>query len=126
MTNQKQNQNKTMNNNTIRNVFMTLNNKLIPLITIFQDKHKSIILFTKYTTIILFTLFIIENIFIQAADKLGDIIKTAVYKLRREIATNTAQIEKQEKQVKALNNQLTQQAEQLKAHNEQLEKQKTK
>ena len=103
-----------MNNNTIRNMFITANNELIPLITIPRDK---------YTTMILFTLFIMVNIFIQAADKLGDKIEAAVYKLRAEIATKTAQLEKQAEQIKALNDQIEKQAEQLKALNNQLEKQ---
>ena len=106
-----------MNNNTIRNMFVTANNELFPLITIPRDK---------YTTMILFTLFIMVNIFIQAADKLGDKIEAAVYKLRAEIATKNAQLEKQAEQLKALNNQLEKQTEQLKALNEQLEKQETK
>jgi septal ring factor EnvC (AmiA/AmiB activator) len=106
-----------MNNNTIRNMFVTANNELIPLFTIPRDK---------YTTMILFTLFIMVNIFIQAADKLGDKIEAAVYKLRAEIATKNTQIEKQAEQLKALNNQIEKQAEQLKALNAQIEKQETK
>ena len=107
-----------MNNNTIRNMFITANNELIPLITIPRDK---------YTTMILFTLFIMVNIFIQAADKLGDKIEAAVNKLHAEIATKNAQIKKQAEQLKALNNQLEKQTEQLKAlNNNQLEKQETK
>ena len=96
-----------MNNNTIRNMFVTANNELIPLFTIPRDK---------YTTMILFTLFIMVNIFIQAADKLGDKIEAAVYKLHAEIATKNAQLEKQAEQ-------LEKQAEQLKALTDQLEKQ---
>ena len=101
-----------MNNDTIRNMFVTSNNELFPLITIPRDK---------YTTMILFTLFIMVNIFIQAADKLGDKIEAAVYKLRAEIETKNDQLEKQAEQLKALNNQLEKQAEQLKALNNQLE-----
>ena len=86
-----------MNNNTIRNMFVTANNELFPLFTIPRDK---------YTTMILFTLFIMVNIFIQAADKLGDKIEAAVYKLHTEIATKNAQIEKQAEQLKALTKQL--------------------
>ena len=106
-----------MNNDTIRNMFVTSNNELFPLITIPRDK---------YTTIILFTLFIMVNIFIQAADKLGDKIEAAVYKLRAEIAAKNAQLEKQAEQLKALNDQLFQQTEQLKALNNQLDKQEPK
>ena len=113
-----------MNNNTIRNMFVTANNELIPLFTIPRDK---------YTTMILFTLFIMVNIFIQAADKLGDKIEAAVYKLRAEIATKNTeiatkndQLEKQAEQLKALNDQIEKQAEQLKALNNQIEKQETK
>ena len=103
-----------MNNNTIRNMFVTANNELFPLITIPRDK---------YTTMILFTLFVMVNIFIQAADKLGDKIEAAVYKLHTEIETKNKQLEKQAEQLKALNNQLEKQAEQLKTLNNQLEKQ---
>ena len=93
-------------------MFVTANNELFPLITIPRDK---------YTTMILFTLFVMVNIFIQAADKLGDKIEAAVYKLHAEIATKNDQLEKQAEQLKALNEQLEKQTEQLKALNNQLE-----